>query len=208
MVSVFYYFTELSYFSVQCEEAYDVTGYVSDENLRASLYFIRKVAQHSDVAKIEFCANEEWDALTLLFAFAIEPIKYDLRCDILLTIATLSKSYENAAMTMQILDDGNIMDVLEQYQQTDNMLSNSIAKVYHSLISMLPINFEKHISFVIEHLLLRYKKYVTFSLIIFLDSISIKSYLLIRLISNQEVKFSFIITYSYKNNLFYLHAIF
>lgn len=151
----------MSFASVIVEKAQTISEYVSNANLTASLHFVRKVAQYCDDAKTEFCLNGEGDTLIVLLTFAIEPIDYDIRVDILETIGVLSRSCKTARMTMEILDSTKLVDVIDKYQQPDHRLSSSIARIFQSLISMLPPSYEKYVTYVIERLLLhKYKEYV------------------------------------------------
>ncbi|XP_060535293.1 nuclear pore complex protein Nup205 [Cylas formicarius] len=79
------------------------------EGLHAVLLLIRTVAQHDDFSRLAMCEHPGWSPLTILLGLVSCSVPIPLKADLLLTLAALSKSTENATQMWENLEASQIL---------------------------------------------------------------------------------------------------
>lgn len=79
------------------------------EGLHAVLLLIRSVADHDEFARLDLCEHPGWAPLTILLGLVGCSVPIPLKADLLLTLASLSKSGQNAAQTWENLEASQIL---------------------------------------------------------------------------------------------------
>lgn len=79
------------------------------EGLHTVLLLIRTVAEHDEFSRLALCEHPGWSPLTNLLGLVSCSIPIPLKADLLLTLAALSKSSENAAQMWENLEASQIL---------------------------------------------------------------------------------------------------
>ncbi|VEN41265.1 unnamed protein product [Callosobruchus maculatus] len=79
------------------------------EGLHAVLLLIRTVAEHDEFSRLALCEHPGWLPLTVLLGLVSCSIPIPLKSDMLLTLAALSKSSENATQMWENLEASQIL---------------------------------------------------------------------------------------------------
>lgn len=79
------------------------------EGLHAVLLLIRTVADHDEFSRLALCEHPGWAPLTILLGLVGCSVPIPLKSDLLLTLASLSKSSENASQMWENLETSQIL---------------------------------------------------------------------------------------------------
>ncbi|XP_057651912.1 nuclear pore complex protein Nup205 [Diorhabda carinulata] len=79
------------------------------EGLHAVLLLIRTVAEHDEFSRLALCEHPGWSPLSTLLGLVSCSIPIPLKADLLLTLAALSKSSENASQMWENLEASQIL---------------------------------------------------------------------------------------------------
>lgn len=79
------------------------------EGLHAVLLLIRTVAEHDEFSRLAMCEHPGWSPLSVMLGLVSCSIPIPLKADLLLTLAALSKSSENAAQMWENLEASQIL---------------------------------------------------------------------------------------------------
>ncbi|CAH1968892.1 unnamed protein product [Acanthoscelides obtectus] len=79
------------------------------EGLHTVLLLIRTVAEHDEFSRLALCEHPGWSPLTILLGLVSCSIPIPLKADLLLTLAALSKSSENASQMWENLEASQIL---------------------------------------------------------------------------------------------------
>ncbi|EFA00605.1 nuclear pore complex protein Nup205 [Tribolium castaneum] len=79
------------------------------EGLHAVLLLIRTIADHDEFSRLALCEHPGWAPLTILLGLVGCSVPIPLKSDLLLTLASLSKSAENAAQMWDNLETSQIL---------------------------------------------------------------------------------------------------
>ncbi|CAH1259504.1 unnamed protein product [Diabrotica balteata] len=79
------------------------------EGLHAVLELIRAVAEHDEFSRLALCEHPGWSPLTVLLGLVTCSVPIPLKADLLLTLAALAKSSENATQTWENLEASQIL---------------------------------------------------------------------------------------------------
>ncbi|CAH1168718.1 unnamed protein product [Phyllotreta striolata] len=79
------------------------------EGLHAVLLLIRTIAEHDEFSRLAFCEHPGWSPLTNLLGLICCSVPIPLKADLLLTLAALCKSSENASQMWENLEASQIL---------------------------------------------------------------------------------------------------
>ncbi|XP_074042758.1 nuclear pore complex protein Nup205 [Leptinotarsa decemlineata] len=79
------------------------------EGLHAVLLLIRTVATHDEFSRLALCEHPGWSPLTVMLGLVSCSVPIPFKADLLLTLAALSKSSENAAQMWENLEISQIL---------------------------------------------------------------------------------------------------
>lgn len=79
------------------------------EGLQAVLLLIRTVAEHDEFSRLALCEHPGWSPLTILLGLISCSVPIPLKAELLVTLAVLSKSSENAAQMWENLEASQIL---------------------------------------------------------------------------------------------------
>ncbi|KAF7266032.1 hypothetical protein GWI33_020609 [Rhynchophorus ferrugineus] len=79
------------------------------EGLHAVLLLIRSVAEHDEFSRLALCEHPAWSPQTILLGLVSCSVPIPLKADLLLTLASLAKSSENASQMWENLEASQIL---------------------------------------------------------------------------------------------------
>ncbi|CAH1170192.1 unnamed protein product [Phaedon cochleariae] len=79
------------------------------DGLHAVLLLMRTVAEHDEFSRLALCEHPGWSPLTVLLGLVSCSVPIPLKADLLLTLAALSKSSENASQMWENLEASQIL---------------------------------------------------------------------------------------------------